>query len=242
MSHYASLSFFSFKGRKNKWWAFKQMQLAKDDLQRAEGSHFIKLMGCGSHGGFSIWPDFGSYALLATWDCPQSHQNFMLKSNIATEFNVRSAEQFHILMQPYQSHGTWSGVVPFQLAETPPKVASEMVAVITRATINPKKLVPFWRLVPKIGKSLTGRSGLFFAMGMGEWPLFELTTFSVWEDAMAMQNFAYSSPQHLKAIKHTRQHKLFKEDLFARFMVLSMEGSWKGSPMSMLAAPYPLTS
>lgn len=232
MSHYASLSFFSYTTRKDKWWAFKQMQLAKAAFKSVEGSSFIKLMGCGNYGGFSMWPDFGTYALLSTWEHPDFYHQFIDQSNIAVEFKSRASEHFHILLKPYRSHGSWSGISPFQVHESPPDEKKERIAVITRATISPKKLIPFWKLVPTIGRSLRSRAGLVFSMGMGEWPLFELTTFSIWDEANSMQDFAYQSPQHVKAVKHTKKKGLFKEDLFARFVVQEMDGSWKGSPMS----------
>jgi heme-degrading monooxygenase HmoA len=231
MAEFASISFFHFKGFSSRWWAFKQMQLAREQMARVEGSSFMKLMGCGNHGGFSLLPDLGTYALFSVWDEESHYRQFLKESALMTSFESQSKEHFHILLKPYQSHGTWSGIQPFRVSDT--KDASEgYIAVLTRATIRRSRMVSFWKLVPSISRFLQKQSGLLFSKGMGEWPLFELTTFSVWQSSQAMKDFAYGSRAHLKAVKHTKQKGLFAEDLFARFLVCEMHGIWEGKPVS----------
>ena len=223
----ASISFFRFDGANNRWWAFKQMQLARQALAELPGSNFIKLMGCGAFGGFSWWPDFGTYAIFSSWKDRESYRYFRNESAVLTDFDDRATSSFHVLLEPMRSHGTWSGRKLFQ----PPSESSEspggFMAVLTRATVNPWKIVPFWQLVPAISRQLAKQSGHVFSRGMGEWPFFELTTFSIWQSEALMKQFAYGAPAHLKAIKDTRRKSLFREDLFARFKVLSINGSWE---------------
>lgn len=231
MAELASISFFHFKGFANRWWAFKQMQLARAEMAQVPGSAFMKLMGCGNGGGFSIIPDFGTYALFSTWQETSAYHHFLSQSPLLSSFTSRSQDHFHILLRPYRSHGTWSGLEPFEQSGTTPG-EDAYIAVLTRATISRNRMFSFWKLVPSISRFLQNQPGLIFSKGMGEWPLFELTTFSVWESSDSMMSFAYSSQAHQKAIKHTRAKGLFTEDLFARFAVEEMHGTWEGSPIS----------
>ena len=60
MEGLTTITFFKF--RKNKVWAFAQMGLIPSKLQQKSGLRFFKLMGTGGGIGFSLWPDFGTYA------------------------------------------------------------------------------------------------------------------------------------------------------------------------------------
>ena len=55
--------------------------------------------------------------------------------------------------------------------------------------------------------------------------------FSVWRDAEALRQFAYDSPGHRQAITLTRESGWFAEELFARFRVLTIEGTIDGAPL-----------
>lgn len=241
MSDIASISFFHFKGLANRWWAFKQMQLARSEMAEVQGSSFMKLMGCGNGGGFSIVPDFGTYALFSTWQEVSDYRRFLDTSSLLSTFIERSNEHFHILLRPYRSHGTWSGLQPFSSSGVP-AVDQGYMAVLTRATIRRSRMISFWKLVPSISRVLKDQPGLVFSRGMGEWPLFELTTFSVWQSSEAMMKFAYSTQTHQKAVKHTREKGLFTEDLFARFGIEEMLGIWEGQPVQYTRAGHENTT
>ena len=62
MKNFSTLTLFTFET--NKFWAFKQMGLAPLKFPEIEGLHFSKLMGTGSGAGFSLFPDFSTYAFL----------------------------------------------------------------------------------------------------------------------------------------------------------------------------------
>ena len=57
-----------FKFNNNLWWAFKQMGLHKNYFENIDGLIFYKMLGTGSSPGFSMYPDFSTYALLLIWD------------------------------------------------------------------------------------------------------------------------------------------------------------------------------
>ena len=61
-----SIIFFNYKN--NKWWAFKQMGLYKTHFNNIDGLNFYKMLGTGSSPGFSMYPDFSTYAILLTWE------------------------------------------------------------------------------------------------------------------------------------------------------------------------------
>ena len=60
-----TISFFKYKS--NKFWAFKQMYLAFEVLNKVPGLNFFKLLGTGAGAGFSLYPDFGTYSILCVW-------------------------------------------------------------------------------------------------------------------------------------------------------------------------------
>jgi hypothetical protein len=49
-------------------------------------------------------------------------------------------------------------------------------------------------------------------------------TFSLWESATAVRDFAYRGQAHQKAIADTARYNWYAEELFARFAVLEQRG------------------
>jgi len=49
-------------------------------------------------------------------------------------------------------------------------------------------------------------------------------TFSLWESASAVRDFAYRGQAHQKAIADTARYKWYSEELFARFALLDKRG------------------
>jgi hypothetical protein len=102
------------------------------------------------------------------------------------------------------------------------------VAAVTRARLAPRKALGFWRAVPPVSADLHAGSGLRFALGIGEAPVGLQGTFSVWSDAAALNSFAYDRAAHVEAIRRTAEERWYTEELFARFAVLSAEGTVGG--------------
>jgi len=102
------------------------------------------------------------------------------------------------------------------------------IAVITRARIKWKYLWAFWKDVPAASKSLEPFDARWTGKGIGEWPLIQQATFSIWENQEAMMDFAYRNPEHRKVIQKTRKLGWYSEEMFARFHPVGMEGSWRG--------------
>ena len=212
------LHFFSYS--KHRFWAFTQMQRAHAGLQQCKGLQFYKMLGTGAGAGFSLRPDFSTYALLTVWDTEQCKVKAFDKAAVLQAFFDRSAEQRIYSLSPIHTHGNWSGQSPFEVQKP---LGDKPIGVITRATLNPTRLLEFWRHVPQASRAIKQAKGVGFFKGIGEWPFVQQATFSVWESAEAIRTFAYVSQAHASIVKKTRQRKWYKEDMFNRFEVLSEE-------------------
>jgi hypothetical protein len=106
------------------------------------------------------------------------------------------------------------------------------MAVITRATIKPRYLLRFWRRVAPVARSLQSYPERRLSVGIGEWPIVQQATFSIWENQDAMIDFAYKNPVHAAVVKMNREEGWFDEELFARFSILQIQGNWKSDDLS----------
>lgn len=223
-----TLSFIHYKTLKSKYWGFTMMRLTHSyfDINNVPGLLFYKKLGSGSGIGFRAFPDFSAYAFLAAWEDEKSANEFLKSSALFKDFKERSFEIWTVYMKNIRVRGTWSGVTPFTPEEkTPP---GQLVSVITRATILNKYLWRFWRKVPSASAPLKDRDGLIITFGIGEWPLTQMATFSIWENEEYLKAYAYQNPAHMEAIKLTRELGWYKEEMFARFRPYKSDGTWNG--------------
>ena len=235
MASITTLSLFRFPSLKSKLWAFGQMQFAHFFIAKSPGLIFYKLMGSGRDIGFSLFPDWGVYALLGVWESEQAANDFFNHSAIYKRYQKMSLEQWTIFMKPIQTKGLWSGGNPFK-ASLELDANNPLIVVITRATIRTTKLLKFWRFVPTSQRPIQdGCAGLIYTKGMGEVPIVQMATFSVWENLDALKKYAYTSMEHREAIKKKHQLNWYKEEMFTRFQPFKTIGNWEGKD---LLAPY----
>jgi heme-degrading monooxygenase HmoA len=235
MDSITTLTLFRFPNLKSKMWAFGQMQFAHFFIANSPGLIFYKLMGSGSDIGFSLFPDWGVYALLGVWENEQAANNFFNHSAIYKRYQEMSSEQWTVFMKPIQTKGLWSGGNPF-IPSLDLDANNSLIVVITRATIKPTKLLKFWRFVPISQRPIQrGCSGLIYTKGVGEVPIFQMATFSVWENLDSLKKYAYNSIEHREAVKKTHQLDWYKEEMFTRFQPFKTLGTWEGKD---LLAPY----
>jgi hypothetical protein len=206
--------------------AFFAMALHRLPLWFNKKCSFWKLLGCGKNGTFDIYPDYQKWGLLAVWNNEANFEDFKTRSFVAKWWNLFSIEQYHILAQPIEAHGKWSGKEPFGN----PKIKDHegLVAVLTRATIRVNKLKYFWANVPAVASIMANAKGFVTSIGIGEAPFFMQATLSVWQSVEDVKNFAYKSKEHAEVIKLTRSQNWYAEELFARFKIVKTFGTMDG--------------
>ncbi|QHT69787.1 spheroidene monooxygenase [Rhodocytophaga rosea] len=232
-----TITFFRFSGLA-KLWALQQMQLAAYSLNHLPGLQFYKLLGSGYGSGFSMRPDFSTFALLCNWTDDQAAHQGLYGSHILQKFKKESDEQWTIYMHTLASHGRWSGMAPFGLASQP-QDSGGVIAVLTRASLHFKHLIDFWKHVPSVSQAIQDNPHLIFTKGIGEVPLIHQATFSLWTSQQDMMAFAYQNPFHTEVIRKTREMGWYKEELFARFKPFHSEGTWQGQdPLATYLSPH----
>ncbi len=200
------------------------MGLDRVFLKRSNEISFWKLLGTGK--GETFTPkdaNFRRWGLLIV--IPKSEVQNFDASSLITRWKKSSLNEFRILLSPISAHGQWSGKTPFIIGDSKAEPATPKVVAITRARIKWRKNLIFWRAVPAVTKSLHQSSGLIAAIGIGEAPLGLQGTFSLWESATDLKNFAYKGAAHQEVIEATTREKWYSEELFARFAVIQERGS-----------------
>lgn len=211
------ISFFKFSGFRNKLWAFRETGKAQLFIRKSHENMFFKIMGSGGKTGFSLMPNWGLYAVLKDFENISEAKIFIEKDKIYNEFKLKSTENQTFVLSPISSHGLWDGRNPFDGNNEKTK---GKIAVITRGRIKLSKLWQFWRFVPPASKNIENQDGLMFSIGIGELPLIQQATFSIWESTEKMMEYAYKSKQHTEVIRKTRELGWYSEELFARFTLL----------------------
>jgi hypothetical protein len=207
-------------------WAFKWMGRARRPLAATAGLGFHRLLGSGSGLGFSLLPDFGRYALLATWSSEPAADEFFA-APLLGECREHGAELWTVKLLTLRSRGAWAGAGPFAVhpGALPPELPR---VVLTRACLRLRAVPGFWSRVPAINRSLIAAPGLRLALGVGEIPWVRPVTFSVWDDDASLDRFAFQGSCHHAGARAAYQHRWFHEDLFARFAAIASQGKIAG--------------
>ncbi|MFD2572562.1 DUF3291 domain-containing protein [Spirosoma soli] len=193
---------------------------------QAEGLRFSKLMGSGRD--YGLIPDFSTYVHLGVWGNETEAKAFTETTGYR-RLQLGAREVSTLLLRPERAHGLWDGQNPFSQDEPPTYSGTQLpngpVAVLTRATIRPRALPDFWRHVPQARQRLQDqRDNLLFGIGVGEVPVVQQCTISVWRDPAAIDRYAYRQSGHKEIVRLTRQRRWYSEELFARFSVLNADG------------------
>ena len=223
MAQVVSFTLFRLK-KGEKIWAFGQMASLPSHLSELRGCSFSKMMGSGNGVGFSIWPNFGVYAMMLVWEDISYFRHFEKQDEKFNVYKSKCDEVLTIIGQAYKYHGTWDGKTPFELNGDTNKYTKRLV--ITRATIRLSKLIRFWKHVPSTSRGIENAEGRLLSIGIGEWPFIQQATLSIWDNEEMIKNYAYKNPAHLEAIKLTKELNWYKEEMFTRFVPIHIEGSW----------------
>ena len=226
-STFTTLTFFKYTNLRDQIWAFGMMQFAHKPLSQQPGIQFYKLMGSGKGMGFNPFPDWTTYALLIVWKEEASAQAFFESSDLFQKYKEHTAEIWTLYLKNIIARGTWSKQQPFE-SHAALNPANDLLCIITRATIRWKKLATFWRYVPTSERPLVENPDLLFTKGIGEAPIVQMATFSIWKSMDALKAFAYKSKEHQEAIRKTKELNWYSEELFARFQPFRSVGTWGG--------------
>ncbi|MDX2134065.1 MAG: hypothetical protein SFV52_04745 [Saprospiraceae bacterium] len=217
-----TVSFFYFSSRRNRFWALSQMGLAPRRVAGTPGLQFFKFLGSGAANGFGLKPNFSVYGFLGVWEDEAAFRHFQEHHPVAVAYRERSDRSQTVFLKPVMAHGLWDGQNPFvPTAGFDPQAP---VAVLTRATIRLRHLWRFWQFVGPVSADTAQRPGLRFAVGIGEVPLIQQATFSLWDSGRQMLDYAYRREKHAEVIRKTRELGWYREELFARFLPCRVEG------------------
>jgi len=196
------------------------MAINKIQLKRLTGITFIKLLGTGK--GESFTPRDANplrWGMLIT--VSENQIDMLDKSFVIKSWQKICISEYRVLLKPISSHGFWSGKQPFAVDKFE---WAGKIAAVTRARIVWRKNLIFWRAVPSVTESLHQSPGLLNAIGIGEAPIGLQGTFSIWQDAASLRDFAYKGQAHSEAIRATSANQWYSEELFARFAVIEERG------------------
>jgi len=219
-----SISFFKIRKGK-RWWAFRNVPIARQLLKESNDILFSKFMGSGAGKGFSLWPDFNVYCLLIVFENNESVKQQVLLNPAHQLYANQSDAQYNVLMQCISAHGLWNNLQPFVSTKDNRLLPNQQVGVITRASIRKSLIWKFWQFVPAVSRQIGKNTEVLFSKGIGEVPLVEQATFSIWPNQEAIKKFAYRGENHAAAVKKTRELNWYSEELFVRFAIEETFGS-----------------
>lgn len=204
------------------------MGAARLRLRREQRALFWKLCGSGTGEGFTPKPNWGVWAILATWPDEATARKAVTQSPVYTRWSKVAAENWTVFLSPTSARGSWSGQNPFLPEDIAAPATRGPIVALTRATLRPSHALRFWQRVPDISAMIGSDPNVAFKIGIGEVPLLHQVTFSVWPDAASMAQFARGNGPHGAAIRAVREGNWFAEELYARFALLGTVGRWEG--------------
>ena len=200
-------------------------------LRRLPGVRFVKLLGTSRD--FSVrQTDPTRWMLIMSWSGPRPLGGVPPRA-LPLTLRRYATECWSAALVPLSSRGQWSRRDPFVVAAQAGAVQSAPptgpVIALTRARLRAPELIRFWRGVPPVALAAASSAGLRAGFGVGEAPLGVQGTFSVWDDAEALRNFAYRGVAHRRVVAQTRSRQWYAEELFARFEVAASSGTIDGA-------------
>ncbi|MGL4172880.1 MAG: monooxygenase [Actinomycetota bacterium] len=211
--------------------AITRMASTRPAIHRASGLLFGKLLGTGHGRTFTLRDNNPrQWGLLSVWRDAEAATQASAFNPAIISWNRIAKESMTFHLSPLTSRGSWAGQLPF--GKPQPRATPGIVASITRARIAPRQVMRFWNSVPAVSADLGQVKGLQWAVGIGEAPIGLQGTFSVWENTLALKTFAYGRMPHRTAITKTSVYDWYSEELFARFEVIRIEGSFTDTSFS----------
>ena len=223
-----TLSVHRFLGIAAKVWVLGQMGAARLSFMAMKDVSFWKLCGSGVGEGFTPRPNTEVWAILAVWPDEATARDRISNAPVYQRWARNASEVWTVFLSPTSARGRWSSKTPFIVTD---KTNDGPVAALTRATVRPSAMARFWKRQPAISDVIGDDPNVIFKIGIGEVPLLQQVTFSIWPDTSSMAAFARADGPHAKAIKAVREGNWFREELYARFRIIGETGLWNGRPV-----------
>ncbi|MEY3661950.1 MAG: hypothetical protein RLZ49_631 [Actinomycetota bacterium] len=212
--------------------AFSLMARQRLSMRKLPGLTFYKLMGTGSGKSFTVRDaDLNHWCVLSVWKTQEDSLAY-LTSKPARQWRRIALTEANIELEPLSAKGTWAKKSPF--GNPVPEKWDGLTAALTRASIKPRWWREFWRSVPPVSADLNSTAGLITSLGIGEAPIGLQGTFSIWETNESITAFSSKQKPHAAVIARTHETGWYSEELFARFKVKKLSGTFAGLDFSKL--------
>ena len=190
------------------------------NILKYRGQEFFKLLGTGSKNGFSVFPDFSNYAMISSWKDDSDRKAFLEKNKIMNTILNKCHERIEIKIDPYEFKGSWNQHNPFNIDSS---YKGKKILILTRARVRFQKILEFLINTSTASKSIKNHSGALYYKGVGELPIIEQSTISIWESEEKMKLYAYNNSDHMKIIMKARKRRWYSEELFVRCNILHIK-------------------
>ncbi len=205
-------------------WLLGRLVRGPRALAAVPGLRLARVLGSGHGGGFGLRPGLDRGGLFALFDDADSATAFIARSPLVAAYREHADELLVAMLRATSSRGSWGGVSMAVSAGAEPGAP---LAVLTRASIRPRHALAFWRQAAPSQAALAAAPGCRLAVGLGEAPLLRQATFSLWDDADAVDAYARRGA-HGQAAAAARRGDWFSESMFLRLRVESIAGRWAG--------------
>jgi hypothetical protein len=203
------------------------------EVTDTDGCVMGKVLGTSWAGTTRTTVELRRWAIYAVWRNRDAHDAFMEDSPLIKRWHSSARQLDSWLLQPVASRGSWSGINPFPDLTPPENNAAEdqgQMAVLTRAAVRLTRIPRFTRATRGTDAALQASPGCSFALGMGELPVGQQATFSIWDNADAIRAFAYEGDAHANVIRRTYRERWYSEEMFSRFRVLERPSTQTPEP------------